>query len=284
MEYRSLGSMVIAFSFIFAAIILAGCLKYELPYLWMLAAVIVVVGAMVTKDLVDDYWFRSHPPRLDNGLIKALQHEYPSLRTLEAEKLEKFNQRLALFLLRKDGYLVTGETEDLDLYHQAWISAPAILYGFYLPFDAYEHIQKIVAYKHPFPSPRMQFIHSAELDMEDGVAIASIEQLSMGTRNPDKFYPISFHIWASHFHQYHKEFSLPDCSVRFKEQVGNIFPYEPDHITKILGYNSYRNIELALVAYAVYPQSFIEYDPETFKALNGILKWYGVNQYGRSEV
>lgn len=269
MEYRSLGSMFIAIGFALAAVGVALFLwKGGMYYILVILSIVLLVGIGVLKEPIDDYYFKKNPPKMDASLISALKKEYPMLNKFNEKNLKEFSTRLALFLVRKDSYLVTSETEDLDTYHAALIAAPAVIMNMGLPRDAMNHIKKLVAYRHPFPSPKMPFIHSAEIDMVDGVAIVSLEQLFMSTRKPEEYYHIVFHLWASHFYQKNYDQGLPKIPDIFREHLTKIFPYSEKEITAILGYDSYKNLELAIVAYFLYPHQLHQYYPEITSELD----------------
>lgn len=271
MEYRSLGSMVIAIGFALATIGLALFLwKGGMYYILIILSIMLLVGVGVLKEPIDDYYFKKNPPKMDDSLVMALKKEYPMLNHFTEESMKEFSIRLALFLVRKDSYLVTSETEDLDTYHAALIATPAIIMNMGLPRDSMNDIKKLVAYRHPFPSPKMPFIHSSEIDMEDGVAIVSLEQLFMSTRKPEQYYHIVFHLWASHFYQKNYEHGLPQIPDSFRNQISTVFPYAEKDITAILGYDSYKNLELAIVAYFLYPTRLRQHFPDIATTLDGL--------------
>lgn len=271
MEYRSLGSMVMAAGFVLASIGLALFLwKGGMFYILIVLSIMLLVGVAVLKEPIDDYYFKKNPPKMDDSLITALKNEYPMLNQFNEESLKEFSIRLALFLVRKDAYLVTSETEDLDSYHAALIATPAIIMNMGLPRDSMNDIKKLVAYRHPFPSPKMPFIHSSEIDMEDGVAIASLEQLFMSTRKPKQYYHIVFHLWASYFYQKNYDQDLPSIPETFRQDISKIFPYSENEITAILGYDSYKNFELATVAYFLYPNELRHHYPDVARSLDGL--------------
>lgn len=271
MEYRSLGSMVMAVGFALATIGLGLFLwKGGMFYILIILSIMLLVGVGVLKEPIDDYYFKKNPPKMDDSLIAALKKEYPMLNQFNEESLKEFSIRLALFLVRKDAYLVTSETEDLDTYHAALIATPAVIMNMGLPRDSMNDIKKLVAYRHPFPSPKMPFIHSSEIDMEDGVAIASLEQLFMSTRKPKQYYHIVFHLWASYFYQKNYNQDLPSIPETFRQDISKIFPYSENEITAILGYDSYKNFELATVAYFLYPNELRHHYPDVARSLDGL--------------
>lgn len=264
MEYRSITNFLISICFMIMAVGLGLYVwKGGTYYLAIIPGALLLVTVLVLKIPIDNWYFKRNPPRLDDQLVKALTLEYPILKTYSPEELENFNQNLARFILDKDAYLVVSETEELDTTHTAIMSAPAVFMQGKNEFDPYDHIQKLAAYRHPFPSPKMKFLHPVEMDMEDGVAIISIEQMFAGLRNKKRFYSVVYHLWSEHYYQHH---GIDDEMIPtdFTSNIPKIFPYDRKAIDNLLGYKGARNAVIAMVAYWTFPVQLKATYPELF--------------------
>jgi len=272
MEYKSLTTIVFAIMLFILALFTALYIYIGGSWLVVILAFIAMsVGLLVFKVPIDRYGFKLFGVDIDDKLMGALETEYPQINQYSTEQKQVFRKRMFYFLFDRDPYLVLDEPEKLDLYHTALIMAPGVIIGMENEsFDEARDIERVVAYKHAFPSPKMKFLHTTEYDDEDGVIINSTEHLMLGLREPRKYYHISFHAWATRYVSKNGDF--PEAPIGFIEELPFIFGFDVEHIEQNLGYKNPDQKVLALVSYftsnAFLTQKFPSYSAEIGRFLS----------------
>ena len=248
MDYKSYSN----FLFAGALLILAAFLAYFIYnggewYLAIIPLLILVIAFLVFKTPLDRWGFRFQDPMLDDQLMRAAEFEYPVVANYSAEQKLEFRRRMFQFLFDRESYLVMGESEKLDLYNTMLLSIPAVVIGMGKSYDNCDDVERLAAYMHPFPSPKMKFLHAAEYDEEDGVVIMSLEQMMMGLRQSDQNYHIAYHVWSERYINHNEDFPL--VPSEFKDHVKKIFGFGHDRIEGTLGYPNPSLQALALTAF-----------------------------------
>ena len=238
MEYKSYSTIIFSVNlFILAVFVALFIAKGGNWYMGIIPFGVITIGLLVFKIPIDRWGFRFQEVDIDDKVMGMIEAEYPQVaRYTQAEKKE-FRQRMFDFLYARDSYLVVGEPEKLDLYHTVLISTPGVIINMENKNpDKFEDIERVVAYKHAFPSPKMKFLHTAEYDSEDGVVIASLEHLQLCLKSPNEFYHIGFHIWATRYISKHEYFpSAPDDLFEKTERLVSV---DINKIEQFLGYDS----------------------------------------------
>lgn len=236
MIYKSYSKFFFAINLAFLA--LASYMYFTYGGNWYIAIVpfaIMTVGFLVFKDLIDRWGFKFQDVKLDEKVLRMIMTEYPTLTSYDVDQLKTFSTRLVYFLHSRESYLVLGETEKLDMYHTILLATPAVIIAMEGSEDLAPDIERLVAYKHPFPSPKKQFLHAAEYDPEDGVMILSIEQLMQSLRLPEEYYHIAFHIWCER--KILKTLDFPEMPANFNDSIQELFGFPKMQIDQFIGYD-----------------------------------------------
>lgn len=236
MEYKSFGTIFLSLAI--ALLALAAILFYFLQGMWYLALIppiILGIGFLVFKRPLDEWGFKFQDVKIDDKLTALIQTEYPETIDYNEEELAIFRKRMFYFLYEKESYLVLGEPEELDLYHVILICAPAVIMSMGGKIDKGEDIERVAAYNHAFPSPKMKFLHSVEYDEEDGVVIVSIEQLMLCLRMPQDYYHIAYHLWCER--RVSQVEGFPSVPPTFKDSIQDVYGFDLEAINNLLGYS-----------------------------------------------
>lgn len=273
MRYKSFSTILFAISLFILTILEAYYLyKGGKWYIAIIPIAVITIGHLVFKTPINKWSFKYQDVDIDDQVMMALETEYPIISSYNADERKEFRQRMFHFLFDRESYLVLGDSQDLDLYHTALISAPGVIMGMQSKtFDRCDDINRIVAYKHAFPTPKMKVLHTAEYDEEDGVMIVSIEHMMLSLRNREGFYHIVYHVWAERFVEQHEDF--PKYPPEFVENIEQIFGVSQKKIEDILGYDNPNKKVLALVAYFTRRSSLQKYFPNYFMDISGILSY-----------
>jgi hypothetical protein len=226
--------------------------------------VIIVVALLALKVPIDRYFFRYQNVGFDDKIQDMLKVEYPIIADYSADQQKVFFKRLFYFMYERDCYVVKEDSDKLDLYHSLLICAPGVILSMEGKEDEARDVQRIAAYHHPFPSPKMKFLHAAEYDEEDGVIIISLEQMILSQRKPNTFFPINYYMWAERKLAVHEGF--PEVPMGFIEKFEEIWGFTPKSVEGFLGYELRNLPAVAICAYvlrkermkALFPSFFSE--------------------------
>lgn len=236
-------------------------------HLGIIPIVIFGIALLVFKTEIDRYFLKRQDVEIDDRLYKMLCIEYPYILNFNEEQTKCFKERMFHFTYEKEAYLIGSENEKLDEYHVVLCCAPAVIMGINMPFDDGGDIERIVAYKHAFPSPKMQFIHPVEYDEEDGMMIFSIEQLFQSLRR-QHVYHIMYHGWAF---RHLKKYGALQIMASEATKLNEIFQCEANAIDRILGYQETNFDVLCLVAYMMHKDRMEKIDPQLFQRIDNYL-------------
>lgn len=267
MKYKSYTIIIFAITLLFLAIALV--LVYKFDGRWYMAIVpfaVTTISLLILKTPIDKYFFRYQEVGIDEKVFNMLQIEYPMISTFSPSETKEFITRMFHFLYDRDAYMITEETEELQLYHTAIIGAPAVIMSIKQKHDQAKDINRIAAYGHAFPSPKMKFLHSAEYDAEDGVMIVSLEQMDGSLRKPESIYHIVFHIWSERYLL--KNPGFPKLPIDFGDKISTLFGFTKEKIDQLLGYEVTNYEAIALTAFytrkenlrVLHPQFYSEID------------------------
>jgi hypothetical protein len=153
------------------------------PYLIPLA--VILAGIYAYHPRIDYWWHKRQAPSLPEPVKKLVHAGSKYYQGLDEAMQQKFLDRLSLFMNHKAFYIMLKEKEAMPEDMKALIGTCAITLGMQEEsyfFDKYDYY---IAYQHPFPTPEKRYLHSVELNHEDGVMIFNIDQLfqSMILRN-----------------------------------------------------------------------------------------------------
>lgn len=228
-------------------------------YFYILPFAIITIALLIFKSPIDRYFFRFQNVGFDDKIKGMLQLEYPVIAEYSKEKQNEFYDRMFYFMYERECYLVTGETGELDLYHSLIINAAGVILGMDGPVDEARDVERIVAYNHPFPSPKMKFIHAAEYDEEDGVIIVSLEQMVISQRKPDEFFPINYFLWAER--KVANQEGFPDIPSGFIEKFEEVWGFTQKSAEAFMGYEFGNFPSIAICAYVMRKEKMQELFP-----------------------
>jgi len=128
-------------------------------------------------------------------------------------------------------------------------------------------MDRIYLYKHPFPTPRYQFLHTVETDIEDGVFIFSLEHLIPGMINSEAHYNIAMHGYAE---AYQRVFPKEDFSFLDEitwEQLKEVGYHSQDRILSTIGFNQTDIPTVAINHFFTHPSRFKNLLPAEYERL-----------------
>lgn len=213
MQIHSISRLISTPFIILAVGIIFYSYTYEKEYsIFIFIPVTILVALYVFHGPLDHWWKIKYPIKLDTRLKLWLSSHFSYYSTLTVSDIEKFDYRMGLYL---DGRLfksIGTEQRDVPEDIKCMVAAHGIRMN--MGHDDYliGDMDRIFLYKHPFPSPAFPFLHTVETNLEDGVIILSLEQLTNAVLYPNDYYNVAYHAYAEAFKGVKKNYHYPDTS------------------------------------------------------------------------
>ncbi len=154
-------------------------------YTWlMLLPAVAAAGAYsIAPQLRWAYWKRN-PPDLP-GAMAPIVDRFPLYRALDLAGKREFRRRA--FLIRENTEVTGMATDKIPPDVRLMVAASAATVTFYRADFLIPGFENVVFYKHLFPTPVHERLHSSELYPEDGVAIFTLNYFIRSVVEPDKY-------------------------------------------------------------------------------------------------
>jgi len=157
---------------------------YE-PYSSLLLLPMLVAAGVYTLSPQIMWWhWKRHPPDLDVSLAPLLER-FDLYRRLDLAGKREFRRRT--FLLREATDFEGKAIEQFPPDVKVMVAASAATIGFHRPEFLLGNYEKVVFYRHYFPSPEHEVLHSSELYHEDGAIIWTLNVLLRSCIEPKKY-------------------------------------------------------------------------------------------------
>lgn len=270
-------STVLAFPFM----ILAGIIiwmVYEnddttLTY-YLLIPVFILVVIYIMSPQINWWWWKRMPPELDPPIVKWLESYSPFYNQLSEDGKLNFRRRLKLFMLSKDFGSMGQEKNEMPEDIKGILAHNAIQLTFGREEFLFDNYERMVAYKHAFPSPQHKFLHTVETHREDGVIIYSMEHLIPGMLRRGEIYNIGMHGFADAFINDHPKISFPTVDDVTWEQIEQVGGFTKEQIEQTTGFEPVDKLPILITYYTdFYPRLQLVL-PEVAHRLNLIFSLY----------
>lgn len=163
---------------------------------WIIVPVAILVILYTFHGIIDHWWLSKYPLPFDPKLKEWLDKHFVPYQKMDGALRQKFEYRLGLYLNGRLFQSVGKEMRDVPEDIKCMVAAHGVDMSLGLDDYLIGDVDRIFLYKHPFPSPKFQFLHNVETDLEDGVIILSLEQLLNAVLRPDQYYNTAYHAYA----------------------------------------------------------------------------------------
>ena len=239
---------------------------------WIILPVAILILIYLFQPQIDYWWLLRNPVPLDPKLDKLISRINPMFSAMDDEGKQRFSNRMMLFVEAK-AFIGKGE-EDKDVPYDIkyMIAQAAVSLTWNLKSFLIEPFERIILYKHPFPSPRFKFLHAYETEVEDGVIIMALDFMEKGLFEPDKYYPLLNHCLAEAFIKSHPAINFPNGGESFWTKYTNMTGFQKEDVLTTLGFQQMDQSILMLTACITYPELFSIHFPEENNHLKNILR------------
>ena len=258
---------IIAIPF-FVVLLILGYLAYLDPisnYLaWVIAPLTCLILIYLFSPQINYWWLSKNPVELDKTVKDMLLRTNPVYGKLSLEEQTEFDNRLVLYTEAKEfiGKGFEEDNKDVPYDIRNLISQVPVTMTLNRADYQWKNYERIVFYKHPFPSPRFKFLHTAETEAEDGVVILSLEHVEKALFYKDDYYDVAWHAFAEAFIKDHPKEAYPNLPADIWDSINRISPLNKEQIHATLGYKIVDALPVLINLYFNYRTTFKKELPE----------------------
>lgn len=266
-------SRIIAFPFvIWFAVVLYITMEtsnYDLSY-WIIPPFVIIAIIFIMTPQIDYWWLERHPVPLDPEAKAWLNKFDPIYPKLSEDDQKKYEARMSLFLSGKEFIAMGKKQESVPEDIKLAISHLAIGMSLFRDEFLFKNLDRFVIYKHPFPSPRYQFLHTLETHVEDGVMVLSLEHLSAAIMDPKSYFHVGQLAFAEIFIKQNPTIEWSGISTMGWSEIEKITEFKKEQVLSVLGFENYDELPIVLSCFFSHRSRFKELFPSASKYLSEI--------------
>jgi hypothetical protein len=222
---------------------------------------------------INYWWLKRNPIPVDEKVISLIEKTNPFYRSLNEEDKQLFHNRIALYT-EGSAFIAKGMDQDFDVpYDIKMMTAQVPVSLMWLKKDALmSSFERIVVYKHAFPSPKFKFLHTAETDIEDGVIIFSLQHTEAAYKEPHNFYNPAWHAYAEAFIKANPNLPYANYNESAWETITQASGFEKKRILDILGFESVDIIPVLITTYFLNKEGLRNTDAQIYESIDKLFK------------
>lgn len=242
-------------------------LNYDTGY-WIVLPIFLFVILYVSWQEIDYWYLKKHPIALEEEVIKLLNNYIPFYKNLDKDGKAKYHDRMSLYISGRSFKSVGSELKDVPHDIKAMIATNAIQMSYYQNDYLIGDYDRIFVYKHPFGTPKHQFLHTVETEAEDGVIIYALEHLIPGITNPGLHYNIGMHGYVDAFVKLNPAAPFPPKLNADWYDIQEISGLTKKQILSTIGFENVDLFVVLATCYFTYPKAFEKRLPILYKELD----------------
>ena len=258
-------SRILIFVFaMFALAILYYAWTYEGDYsIWLVVLVVLCAVTIVMAPQIDWWWISKYPPKTPIPIKKMFEAKSNYFRQIDNSLKDFYFHRVEMFYKAFDwipqGYdTIPGDVQYVLCGYAAQLTMNKDKFLF-------KHWEKIVLYKHPFPSPQFpKALHNSEIFQEDNVMLYNIEAVMLGFLEPYTHFPVGLYEMSRAYCETFKLQLIKDENDFNTEHAELISGKAFDWVTSGIGLNRIDMNGVAIVFYFLFHENLQKYKPELF--------------------
>lgn len=247
--------------------------NHDLSY-WLIPPFIILAIIWVFSPQINWWWWKRNPPPLDPPIVKWLEQFSPFYNSLNVDLKANFARRMSLFMLGKEFGSMGEEKRDLPEDLKGIIASNAIQLTFGRSDFLFKKFERIVVYKHPFPTPSKQYLHTVETETEDGTLIFSMEHLIPGMLRKGELYNIGMHGFIDAFLFENPKLDYPNVENIAWEELEKVSGFSLDNLFATTGLEEVNKLTVLINHYVTFYDRLLQVLPKEAQQLNQIFKLY----------
>ncbi len=240
-------------------------------YIYFFIVILITIVLHVFLPQIDYYWYSKHPQRLQTKEQEILRLTSTYYNSLSEEEKMIFENRVYIFMRAKEFKWVREEQKDLPIDMKLIIAANAIQLTLRKEDFLYDKYDYYFAYNHPFPTPKMKFLHSVEVNHEDKVAIFNIEKLIQAQNVNNKIFNIGLFAFAEIFLKLNDSLSFVSIDKnQFWHDMEEVSGISKDSVISHIGYEPKSLYPVMITIFFMFPKSFEALLPKRFEEFSNV--------------
>jgi hypothetical protein len=242
-------------------------IQAEQPYSWLfILPAIAIAGAYTLSPQIRWWYWKRHPPDLPTELAPLLDR-FALYRSLGLEGKRDFRRRA--FLIRENmeftGMAVEKIPEDVRL----MVAASAAVVTFYRKDFLIPGFENVIFYKHLFPTPVHERLHSSELYPEDGVVIYTLNYLIRSVIEPEKYLQLGIYEYTRALF-----YTLPGLPTVLEAhqlsyaEIEQLSGFSEEALKKFIGLDPLDRVAITVTLFHTHRETFARRFPDRFQRLN----------------
>ena len=236
---------------------------------WIFVPAFILTAVLIFKPQIDYWWHTKYPVPLDRPVKEWISNYVTFYSQLTEEDKEKFENRLSLYMEGREFKSIGKEQRDVPEDIKGMIGSMAVMATFNSEDFLLGEYDRIFIYKHPFPSPMMKFLHSVEVNHEDGVLIFSLEHLLPGLTRSRNFFNICLYAYLDGYFHLHDHL-MSDQFILSWQDIEKSGKLTKEHIKSVTGLEDFNLFALAGVNYFTFPVVMQSNKPDLYNYFNRV--------------
>lgn len=240
---------------------------------WAILPAALLILTYLFQPQLDYWWFSRNPIQLDEEIITLLNNTNPIYKNLNQEEKDKFNQRLFLYVEGRD-FMSKGFERDVDVVYDVknMIAQIPVTMTLHQSDFLIKSFERIVVYKHAFPTPVFKFLHTVETHLEDGVVLLSLEHLEAAFFNSKEFYNIGFHAYAEVYVKSNPSKNYPSVQKDVWTKIESVSGFTQERILATVGFENIDPLYVLITIFFTHEEKFKKELPREYELFSGIFK------------
>ena len=230
---------------------------------------IAAAGAYTLSPQIMWWWWQRNAPDLPTDLAPLLQR-FDLYRKLNPDEKREFRRRT--FLIKEATYLHGQAIDELPEDVRIMVAASAASVTFYRSEFLLEHFDTIIFYRHYFPTPVHEVLHSSELHTEDGAIIWTLNVFLRSVIEPQKYLHLGLYEYGRALFSTDPELykALNDTSLTFAE-VERISQFTEVKLKEFIGLAELDLAAITQVLYFTHSAIFVSLFSDKARRVNELI-------------
>jgi len=239
--------------------------------IYAMIPVAILVLIYLFQPQINYWWISRHPLDLDEKIITMLNNTNPTYVKMNVEEKQDFNNRLGLYA-EGNAFIAKGMEQDFEVpYDVKMMTGQIPVTMMWNKSDRYlVKFERVIIYKHPFPSPKYKFLHTAETDIEDGVIIFSLENMEQAFFNPQEYFNVAWWAYADAYVKAYPNQKYPDVDNQIWHSIEAISGFTQERLQNILGFQGLDPLPILIVCYFLNADIFAAKAPIVYTQIKDI--------------
>lgn len=216
------------------------------------------------------WWWKRHPPDLPTELAPLLER-FDLYRSLDLEGKREFRRRTFLIKEATDvhGQAIDEIPDDVRI----MVAGSAATITFYRSEFLLEHFDTVIFYRHVFPSPLHDVLHSSELHDPDGAIIWTLNIFLRSVIEPQKYLQLGLYEYSRALFYYEPTLKtvMEETALTYPE-IATISRFNETALKEFIGLDTLDLAALTNTLYYTHAQIFKQLQPKKYSRVDELVK------------